>query len=179
MTTQRVARWLVVAWVSLIYSTLSVARVASNWLRDHGVLRYTVGGIFGGALLVLLGGLLRQARFRSWRLAPALVLIAALGGLVAWPSDTPEERLHLVEYGGLALLWHLALPSRWVGWRRGALALLATLACGWCDELIQALLPTRHYDLHDVLLNAASGAWALTGREVLLRAMPAVKKDEG
>jgi VanZ family protein len=44
-----------------------------------------------------------------------------------------------------------------------------TVVTGWCDELIQGLLPNRHYDLHDVALNAVSGLLALVGRFVIPR----------
>jgi VanZ family protein len=164
-----VARWVWPALVGFIYSTLSVARIASNWLRDHGVLRLTVAGIFVMALAAVVGTLVREVRFRTWRLVPVFLAIAAVGALIAWKSQTPEERLHLVEYGMVALVTDLALPLGWTGWRRFLAAALITVAVGWCDELIQGLLPNRHYDLHDVLLNAESGVWALLGKVVVMR----------
>lgn len=172
LTPQRLARLAWPVWVGGIFSTLSVARVASDWLRAHGVLRFTVAGVFAAATGALLVGLLRQERFRRWRLVPVLLAIAAAAAVVAIPSDTPEERLHLVEYGVVALLAELASPERWSAGRRFAVAFLVTLGVGWCDELVQGLLPTRHYDLHDVLLNAASGLLALLGRQALVKAMP-------
>ena len=141
-----------------------MARLASNWLREHGVLRLTVASMFGAALAALLVGLLRQPRFRTWRLAAVLVGLGVLYGLAATQSETPEERLHLLEYGGVALLTELALPARLRGTWRYVAAWLITVATGWCDELIQGLLPNRHYDLHDVALNAVAGALALLGR---------------
>ncbi len=170
-----VARVLWPLWVGFIYSTLSVARVASNWLREHGVLRLTVVAIFAVALVGVVAALVREERFRSVRLVPVFLGIVAVGALIAWRSETPEERLHLVEYGVVALLTEAALPLGWTGWRRFTAAALVTVAVGWCDELIQGLLPTRHYDLHDVLLNAESGLWALLGKLAALRAVPAPK----
>lgn len=172
-TPQQLARLAWPVWVGGIFSTLSVARVASDWLRAHGVLRLTVASLFAAATGALLVGLLRQQRFRRWRLVPVLLGLAALAAAVAIPSDTPEERLHLVEYGVVALLAELALPARWTSLRRFAVAFLVTAGVGWCDELVQALLPTRHYDLHDVALNAASGLLALLGRQAIVKALPA------
>jgi VanZ family protein len=143
--------------------------LASNWLRDHGVLRLTVASMFAVALAALLVFLLRQPRFRTWRLLAVLLGLAALYAAAATQSETPEERLHLLEYGGVALLTELALPAGMRGTRRFVIALVITVATGWCDELIQGLLPNRHYDLHDVALNAVSGLLALTGRYVIPR----------
>lgn len=167
-----VARWVWPALVGFIYSTLYVARLASDWLREHGVLRLTVAGIFLMALAAVVGTLVRDTRFRTWRLVPVFLGIAAVGALIAMKSETPEERLHLVEYGMVALVTELALPLGWAGWRRFFTAALVTVAVGWCDELIQGLLPNRHYDLHDVLLNAESGLWALAGKVAVSRVAP-------
>ena len=172
LTPRRLARLAWPVWVGGIFSTLSVAREVSNWLRAQNLLRLTVAGIFTAATGALLFGLLRHERFRRWRLVPVLLGLAALAAVVALPSDTPEERLHLVEYGVVALLSELALPERWSALRRFTVALLMTVGVGWCDELVQALLPTRHYDLHDVLLNGASGLLALLGRQAVVRALP-------
>ena len=38
---------------------------------------------------------------------------------------------------------------------------LFVAAAGWIDEGIQALLPSRFYDLRDVAFNAAAGLMAL------------------
>lgn len=138
--------------------------MASNWLREHGVLRLTVASLFALVLAALLVFLLRQPRFRSWRLAAVLVGLGVLYGLAATQSETPEERLHLIEYGGVALLTELALPFRFRGVARFLVAWAITIATGWCDELVQGLLPNRHYDLHDVALNAVSGLLALAAR---------------
>jgi len=169
VTLQRAAR---IAWplyVGFIFSTLYIARVISNELRSRGVLRLTVVSMFAVALAALLVFLLRQPRFRTWRLAAVLLGLLALYGAAATQSETPEERLHLIEYGGVALLTELALPARFTGAMRLVVALLITTATGWCDELVQGLLPNRHYDLHDVALNAVSGFLALLGRTVIPR----------
>jgi len=168
------ARILWPLWVAAIFSSLSVVRVGTDWLRGRNLLRLTVSGLFVLALGLLVVALLRHARFRRWRLLPVLLGGAGLAALVAMPSPTPEERLHLLEYGGLALLTELALPETWSARRRFAVAFLTTLLVGWCDELVQGLLPTRHYDAHDVLLNAESGLLALLIRQAVLKALPPV-----
>jgi VanZ family protein len=51
--------------------------------------------------------------------------------------------------------------------RRYWVALVFVAAAGWIDEGIQALLPSRYYDLRDVAFNAAAGALALLARYAL------------
>lgn len=72
-------------------------------------------------------------------------------------TTTYEERLHLLEYGVVALMLERAVSiqqwrhPRWL--RLPALA-LAVAAVGWLDEGIQAALPNRQYDPWDVGFNA-------------------------
>jgi VanZ family protein len=76
--------------------------------------------------------------------------------------ESPEEKFHFIEYGLVAVLWFLSLPPAWSTPKRTATAALATLASGWLDEGMQALIPSRYYDLRDVAFNASAGLMALT-----------------
>jgi hypothetical protein len=98
----------------------------------------------------------------------------------------PEERIHYLEYGLLAGFLYCALlerhnrlfsrPGTRLGSRviralgpiLGALCLNALF--GWLDEGIQALLPDRHYDLRDVMMNALAGTIAIAGIVALRQA---------
>jgi VanZ family protein len=97
----------------------------------------------------------------------ALSAVAAVYGLVIWPMESPEEKLHFLEYGVVALLASAGSPVAWSRSRRFIGAALFTLAAGWLDEGIQALLPTRYYDLRDVGFNALAGVMALAALEVV------------
>jgi VanZ family protein len=78
-----------------------------------------------------------------------------------------RKAAHFVEYGVLALLWLRALsPAQWRSARGPALAafVIATLYAV-SDELHQALVPGRHPQPTDVLIDAAGAAAAmLAGR---------------
>jgi VanZ family protein len=81
-----------------------------------------------------------------------------------------QERMHLLEYGVVALAFRAAFAGRSAAHRGGdrgpsiraaVAALGATVAAGWLDEGIQALLPNRYYDIRDVGFNTLAGALAL------------------
>jgi VanZ family protein len=90
--------------------------------------------------------------------------------------EVPQERLHLVEYGGLALLLRAAFTESFAVRSFGEPApnadvwtLGSATAIGWIDEAVQGALPNRQYDLRDVAFNALAAALAL-GAAVALRA---------
>jgi hypothetical protein len=104
-----------------------------------------------------------------------LGLVGALYAALLGRMSILQERLHLLEYGLLALAFGRALearsPARGARSTRGALAAAGlTAAAGWVDELIQGALPNRHYDLRDVGFNALAGALALASAAALRRA---------
>ncbi len=82
-----------------------------------------------------------------------------------------EERTHLIEYGIVALLIHGALTER--AMRRphvpspAVLAVALTGILGVLDELIQALLPTRVFDLRDILFNVLAALMAVVAIKAL------------
>lgn len=159
---RQTARTLLAVSLLGIYSTLSVARAVSNALRDAGVLRLSVAVAFALAGVAVIAVVLRNPELRRPR---ALLLLLGAAGLYAalvFPMESPEEKLHFIEYGGVGVLAFLSMPAAWSEARRFFSAALFTLGAGWVDEGIQALLPNRHYDLRDVGFNALAGALALT-----------------
>jgi hypothetical protein len=121
------------------------------------------------------------------RPAEVALLAAAAGVYVLWLRQLSilQERIHLIEYGALGALVYAALRERWaapvepsrdaasstppappappVPLRRWQLwpavwAIVIAGAAGWGDELVQAVLPNRVYDLRDVATNAEAAA---------------------
>ena len=78
-----------------------------------------------------------------------------------------EERTHLFEYGIVAVLIYQALSERARNGRRvrapAVLALVATVALGWIDEGLQALIPNRVYDNFDVVRNSVAAMIGIAG----------------
>lgn len=165
--------WLLaLAYMGLIFCTLSLVRPLSELLRKHHRLEEFVFAVFG-ALALLIGVWL--VRYRpSWRQLAVLAAVAVLYAALFFYLELPEERIHLPEYGLLAVIFYGALAERRAATPRAAAApggggaswwpalgaSLLTAAAGWLDEGIQHLLPSRYYDLRDVVLNAVAGTLA-------------------
>lgn len=150
-----------------IYGSLYFLPFLLEFLRDRNLLRVALGALAATLFAaVVVSFARRRAGAREWAVLAAIVAAYAL---VLSRMSILQERLHLLEYGALALLvrdalrWRfLAQPSRAHPERDAALgALLLTAAAGWVDELLQGILPNRYYDLRDVGFNALAAAMAL------------------
>lgn len=166
------ARLALLLTLALLYGTLGVARVVAEWLRAENLLRVSVGLAFGAAILVV-ARVLRSARalpgfYRS------VLGVAAFYALVLSQVDRPEEKLHFLQYGLVGLLARRSLPAGLAAppSRGVVVAVGVTLLAGWLDEGIQGLLPTRHYDPRDVVMNTLAGALALGAEAMLLPRQP-------
>lgn len=160
---------LVAVYLGLLYLSLWPLQFALDALRAHNLLRLSLYTLFAVcAAAVVLPVLRRGAGGREWI---TLVAVAAVYLLVASRMAILQERLHLAEYGMLALLFRRALgarPEADAGRVSTAIAALAwTTAAGLVDELIQGVLPNRQYDLRDVGFNALAGALALASAAIL------------
>jgi hypothetical protein len=145
-----------------IYATLGAVRPVTNYLRDAGHLRLSVAIAFAVAATVVFWLILRDERNRTLRTALLLLAAVAAYAAVILPMDSPEEKIHFIEYGVVGVLATASMPRGWSGGRRFIAAALFVATAGWIDEGIQGLLPDRYYDLRDVAFNAAAGLMALT-----------------
>lgn len=154
-----------VAYVLAVYSTLGAARGWSQCLRQMNILHVAVSLSLVAGCVIAVGWRWRSSsvRKRILRIVMACVLLS-----LGFSLTLPEERLHLVEYGvlGWMLAWAMTGIGRWPQSWPVAVALVWVI--GWGDELIQAALPNRVYDVRDILLNGFSGVAGLiiygTGR---------------
>ena len=74
----------------------------------------------------------------------------------------PEEEIHFFEYGMVGILFARAIAEHvQEKWKIFMGALILSGLAGWLDEGIQGLMPTRHYDLRDVVLNIVSASMGL------------------
>jgi hypothetical protein len=138
------------------------------WLFERNLLRVAIAAGFAVVAAGIVGYVARRgATWRSWAV---LAVVAGAYAGAALGLDVVQERIHLVEYGAVALVCRAALAERAAAdpafgfrsvWAASAGALALAFAAGYLDELVQAALPNRHYDLRDVGLNTLAAAMAL------------------
>jgi hypothetical protein len=161
MDLRKAARVVLPIYLGGIYATLGVMRQMTETLREAGLLRISVSVAFGLAAVGAAVLIARDPSSRSRGVLGALAGCAIIYTAVIWPMESPEEKLHFIQYGLLALLADQAAPLRWSPWARFVGSALFVAVAGWGDELIQGLLPNRYYDLRDVGFNAVAGLLAL------------------
>jgi hypothetical protein len=170
------------ALVAAIYGSAYFVQFALDFLRERNLLRLAIGIVFAVVAVVVVTFLRRAgAGARTWS---TLALAGAVYLAVALWLGIVQERIHLIEYGALALLLLAALRERAgagpaMNPKPDATTSPATLAvafglasaAGVGDELIQGALPNRVGELRDVLLNALSAALALGAGSALESAL--------
>jgi len=161
-------RWLpVIGFVLLLYAFVPFGRGVVVALRQNHIL----GSVVTLVLFVTMAAGVYHVVFNvrlSDRVAfAALAVLAAATGALVLGLEVPEERIHFLEYGVLAVLARRALDGRWrpAGVYLGAW--LLTSAAGWGDELIQGVVPSRVYDMRDVVVNSVAALVALAADEIL------------
>ncbi|MGV3623657.1 MAG: VanZ family protein [Archangium sp.] len=165
--TQKTARIALTLLLLGIYSTLYVARRITETIREAGMLRIMVASAFVLAAVFVVTLIIKNPALRRPRVVVLTLIAAAIYAAVIWPMSSPEEKLHFLEYGTVGVLAFLSTKETWPPPKRFVCAALFTVAAGWLDEGIQALLPNRYYDLRDVGFNALAGLMALTVFTVL------------
>jgi hypothetical protein len=165
----------VAAAVVAILASLYPLQFALDLLRARNLLRITVALLFlavGAAVAVWLSR--RRGTLRQWLL---LLLAGSVYAAAALWFDVPQERLHLIQYGALALLLRAAFVERRAAAGLAAderecamRAIGAATAIGLLDELVQGILPNRQYDTRDVIFNALSAGLALSFAAAIVRA---------
>lgn len=131
-----------------------------------GYLRWVTGGLAVAGALALLWAVARIRERRVLRYG-ALALAGALVALqvTRWSTGAVEsdvlERVHLLEYGLLAVLFERAFRMGHPGRLLPVLALAAVALVSLADEGVQWLTPVRVGDARDVVLNLWAGAVGL------------------
>ncbi len=160
----RAQRWaLAVGYVGFIYATLGAVRAPVSYLRSHGLLRISLAVLYVGCYAGLLSVLVKTRPLRLLLRFLGLTGLFFIYYLVATSVvKLPEEQIHFFEYGLVGVFFLRALVDD-----RGAdatsvfQALALAAAAGWLDEILQGLLPSRHYDVRDIFLNIVSAVLGL------------------
>lgn len=170
-------------YVLILYATLPLGRPVIDWLRTHLSLvqqAWLMNAIFTAAAVGLMVWLVRMRRVLS---PVAYVCFALLARLLycefRFLVVYPEERLHFLQYGALAVLLHKALLCDLRGvWAYAAALVLGALIglgdegvqyltkyipdlCAWFGVSVNPLTFRRYFGWSDVALNALGVAYGL------------------
>lgn len=165
------------AWRWLPPLALSVAVVAlapfvgllREWVREAfglAYLRWVTGGlaVVGGLALVWALARIRERRvlrYGALALAAGLIALQVAGWSTGKLEADVVERVHLLEYGLLAVLFERAFRLRHPGRLLPVLTLVSVALVSLADEWVQWLTPVRVGDVRDVVLNLWAGAVGL------------------
>ncbi len=156
-------RWLpVAAWVTVVFTTIPFVRALREWFAtrwDPAWIGWIVATAIAGASLITLLVIMRRPRKVSG--VNVLWIVAVTMVFVFWALSlrrSPEEGVHLLEYGILAILLFRAFRPSMPNGLVFVAAALATALIGTVDEIIQWVSPSRFWDWRDLLLNGGAGA---------------------
>ena len=152
------------AWTVLLYALIPFVRPIQR------VLMGAIGsGWIIGSVLTAVAAALVVSAFLVWRSPRAstafdlawLAAVAATAAVTAWHlRERPEEAVHLIQFGVLALLLYRAMRPAGPDLAILAAVVLLGALVGTVDEIIQWLVPGRFWDLRDVAVNAGACALA-------------------
>ena len=134
-------RWLaLVLYLAAVYTSLPFARGVTIALGQRHVLGLSVTLLYFASIVGVVYYIVFSVRLSDRVAFMALALLALVTGAMILGLEVPEERIHFLEYGVLALLARGALAAHGRPARQylGAWALAS--AAGLGDELIQGLL---------------------------------------
>ncbi len=153
----------VVVYTVFLYGTLAVAFDIYVWSLDRwgeAFVSKVINGLFvpvGLALLMFVVFCLprREGAYLTFLLI-CLAMFHCLNDI-----EIPAKRFHFLQYGPLTVLVFDAMRFRSGNrylyvWTFAILALI-----GLVDEIIQSLLPSRHFGLQDIVINSTAGLLTL------------------
>lgn len=170
---RRLWTWTLTVVVAIL-ATLGLARSLADAVGETA---WSVPLFIIACLLVLATILTQGLRVRpsGAELCVALGVVAAYI-LVFVRMTIATERSHLVEYGVVAVFVYEALLERTSQGRQvpfpALLAVVGTSLLGILDESIQWMLPSRVFELQDILFNVLAAVMAVTTSAALRWARP-------
>jgi len=162
LTEKKRAWFLTAGYVTLIYTTLGIVGSFSLWLRRDGWQTAVSTAIMITAFALVLYLIIFVLKRRSFM---SIVAMMAAGLMYSYImisfAPAPSDKIHLLEYSLLAALLFYALKIDIAPKSAYLLAWVITTFTGLVDEMIQYYLPTRAFDLNDLMINAMAAGVAL------------------
>jgi len=168
-STRELLLWIATALaVAAIYATLGLASTFSGLLYSQA---FSAVAFLAGMLLIGATILSEGLSLRPGRVEVGLVLGIVVVSQMLLLRMTVPERSHLIEYAVVAVFVYEALTERARNGRRvpvpALLAITITTAVGTLDEGIQALLPSRVFDVQDILFNFLAALFGVAATAML------------
>ncbi len=91
----------------------------------------------------------------------AFIAVLTIGIVLAWQIKIAIEKIHILEYGILGWFAGRDLIKTNKKIKGAILACIFCTIVGILDEIFQAILPYRVYEIRDIMLNTLGGAWGL------------------
>ena len=154
------------AYTIILFLFTTVAREISISLRQHNLLGITITLSFIAAFILIGYYLIFSVHLSDKMAFAGLSIILIILGTMLMGLSVPEEKIHFLEFGFLALLirkclsWDLSVKSQYM-W-----AIAITAVIGILDEVLQFFLPLRVFDMRDIALNALAAIMAVTAYEI-------------
>ena len=165
--------WLkVLIWTILIFISLPFIRIPAEWLRNHNLLIQTIYFayfIFIIAISYIIVVKEKEQRIIVW-ISIFMILLVLLQ--LSKFMIVPEEKIHFLQYGILGYFLFKAILHSIINSRKiysfntsvivsGFLALIFCSFIGFLDEIIQYYLPSRVYDIRDIIWNSIGGLFGI------------------
>ncbi len=90
-----------------------------------------------------------------------IILILFIGSIFVWQIRIPVERIHILEYACLGWFAIRDLIYKNKKFRAIVSACMFSIFIGLLDELFQAILPYRHFDLRDISFNSLGSIYGV------------------
>jgi hypothetical protein len=168
----RERRWLAFgAYVAVVFGTVPLTRQVLLALRNTDLLGATVTGSYALAVASVVHYVLFNRRLPDWIAFAVVAALLCVVTVLLLGLAIPEERVHFLQYGAMALLARNALARGTDGNAHAARNLLLGVALtstlGLLEECLQGLVPQRVFDWRDVAMNAAAALTTLLLDELL------------
>ncbi|MDY6933632.1 MAG: VanZ family protein [Spirochaetota bacterium] len=150
----------VIVFTAIIYLTLPFARLISEYLRTHNLLKHSIYILIAVFIVICCYLIFRYIGYKLINII-TILLFFTIYVLIIQRYDIIVEKLHFVEYGILSYLIYNSLTEQLSSRLIYPVSFIILTIIGWVDEIIQYYLPDRFYDIRDVCLNSLSGCLIL------------------
>ncbi len=160
-SSQKQAIAVTAGYLLLVYATLPLTPILIGWVRAYGFLKIFIAVLLFLVMLFLAWGGAKASRLKTVSFWLAVMSIIYVYYYATGHTVALSERLHLWLYAVLGFFLFSTLRYRLTGASLFAATSVIVTSLGMLDEFIQYLLPNRHFDWNDILLNGLGGIMSL------------------